>query len=47
MDSRRSDTAGPALRGFRLQILYTLGRLIEPQTALQASLWEGIEDLRS
>lgn len=46
MDARRNDTAGPALRGFRLQILYTLGRLIEPQTALQATLWpEGIEDL--
>jgi hypothetical protein len=46
MDTRRNDTAGPALRGFRLQILYTLGRLIEPQTALQTTLWpEGIEDL--
>jgi hypothetical protein len=46
MDTRRNDTAGPALRGFRLQILYTLGRLIELQTALQATLWpEGIEDL--
>lgn len=40
------DSAGPALRGFRLQILYTLARLTEPQTALQATLCpEGIEDL--
>jgi hypothetical protein len=40
------DSAGPALRGFRLQILYTLSRLIEPQTALSGQLWpEGIEDL--
>jgi hypothetical protein len=41
------DSAGPALRGFRLQILYTLSRLIEPQTALSGQhIWpEGIEDL--
>ena len=46
MDSDRGDSAGAALRGFRLQILYTLARLTEPQTALQATLWpEGIEDL--
>lgn len=47
MDNRRADSAGPALRGFRLQILYTLARLTEPRTVLQATLWpEGIEDLR-
>ena len=46
MDNRRSDTAGPALRGFRLQILYTLARLTELRTSLQATLWpEGVEDL--
>ena len=46
MDHSRNDSAGPALRGYRLQILYTLARLIEPRTALQAALWpEGIEDL--
>lgn len=46
MDTRCDNTAGPALRGFRLQILYTLARLTEPRTALQATLWpEGIEDL--
>lgn len=46
MKWRRENSAGPALRGFRLQILYTLARLTEPQTALQASLMpEGIEDL--
>ncbi len=41
------DSAGPALRGFRLQILDTLSRLIEPQTALSGRhIWpEGIEDL--
>lgn len=46
MNISRNDTAGPALRGFRLQVLYTLARLTEPQTTLQARLWpEGIEDL--
>lgn len=46
MESEYADSAGPALRGFRRQILYTLARLTEPQTALQATLWpEGIEDL--
>ncbi|WP_040526736.1 hypothetical protein [Lamprocystis purpurea] len=37
----RGDSAGPARRGFRLQILNTRARLIEPQTTL---LPEGIED---
>ncbi|MDP2834808.1 MAG: hypothetical protein Q8Q28_16220 [Pseudomonadota bacterium] len=39
--------AGPALRGFRLQILYTLSRLIEAPGALQAVLYwpEKVEDL--
>lgn len=47
MSDDRGDFAGPALRGFRLQILYTLARLTEPRTALQATLLqpEGIEDL--
>jgi hypothetical protein len=46
MSDDRGDFAGPALRGFRLQILYTLARLIEPNTAIRATLWpEGIEDL--
>jgi hypothetical protein len=46
MDNRLNDTAGPALRGFRLQILYTLARLTEPRTACKTRLWpEGIEGL--
>lgn len=47
MESDPIDSAGPALRGFRLQILYTLSRLIEPQTALSGQhIWpEGIEDV--
>ena len=46
MSTRHSESAGPALRGFRLQILYTLARLTEPRAALQATLWpEGVEDL--
>ena len=46
MDTRRKDIGGPALRGFRLQIPDALRRLIEPQTALCATLWpEGIQDL--
>jgi hypothetical protein len=42
-----NDSAAPALRGFRLQILYTLARLVESETALEAKLFwpEGIEDL--
>lgn len=41
-----SDFTGPALRGFQLQILCTLARLIEPNAILLATLWrEGIEDL--
>ncbi len=41
-----SESAGPALRGFRLQMLYTLARLTEPRATLQATLWpEGVEDL--
>jgi hypothetical protein len=46
MTRNTHESAGPALRGFRLQILYSLARLTEPQTMLQATLWpEGIEDL--
>lgn len=46
MSTRQSESAGPALRGFRLQMLYTLARLTEPRTTLQATLWpEGAEDL--
>jgi len=46
MEYDLTDSASSALRGFRLQILYTLARLTEPQTALKATLWpEGIEDL--
>lgn len=47
MGNDLADSAGPALRVFRLQILYTLARLTEPQTALQASVWpEGVEAAR-
>jgi len=42
MKNDGNDSAGHALRGFRLQILYTLARLIEPQATLRP---EGIEDL--
>jgi hypothetical protein len=46
MDQPRNDSAGPALRGYRLQMLYTLARLTEPRSAVQATLWpEGVEDL--
>lgn len=46
MSTRQSESAGPALRGFRLQMLYTLARLTEPRATLQATLWpEGVEDL--
>jgi len=46
MSTHQSESAGPALRGFRLQLLYTLARLTELRTTLQATLWpEGVEDL--
>ncbi|MDP1903528.1 MAG: hypothetical protein Q8M09_04670 [Pseudomonadota bacterium] len=47
MPDNASSSAGPALRGFRLQILYTLFRLIEAPGVLQAALYwpETVEDL--
>ena len=47
MSRYQSESAGPALRGFRLQMLYTLARLTEPRATLQATLFwpEGVEDL--
>jgi len=46
-DNAVTSSAGPALRGFRLQILYTLARLIEAPGALRAILYqpEAVEDL--
>lgn len=46
-DNAATSSAGPALRGFRLQILYTLARLIEATGTLRATLYqpEAVEDL--